>query len=680
MNNPLLTSFYLPPFSKIDPKHILPAIQFILLDCRKKIESIISLSEKFTWNNLCQPLSEIDNRLLRIWSLIEHLNAVKNSTELRVVYEKSLLLISEYTTWIGQNKKIYQAYHNLKNGKEFDFLTTSQKKFIENTLRDFKLSGINLSKDKKNRYGEIVSQLSKLSYNYSNNVLDATMNWNKLITDKTQLNGLPLRVLEQAKKMAISKNKIGWLLTLDMPSYLSIITYSENRELRKEIYHAFATRASDQGLNPDKWDNTVIMEEILELRYELSQLLGFKNFAEKSLSTKMAKNVEQVIKFLVDLSNKVRPKAQKELEQLCIFAKKYDGLDKIEAWDIIYYSEKQKKYLFSIDNEKLRTYFPENIVINGLFEIIKRIYNITIKERYNVDIWHSSVRFFDLFDIKNKLCGSFYLDLYSRKNKRSGAWMSDCICKFKKSNGTLQNPVAYIICNFNNPLNNQPKLFTHNEVITLFHEFGHALHHTLTQIETLGVSGINGVPWDAIELPSQLMENWCWEPEALKLISNHYKNNQPLTENILDNIFKSKHYQTALFILRQLELGLFDFLIHIEHITLGNQQILKKLQEVRKFISILPSPDWNRFSHSFSHIFSGGYSAGYYSYLWAEVLSADAFSLFKEKGIFNSKIGQSFLQNILTQGGSEEPMELFKRFRGRKPKLDSILYHYGIKN
>lgn len=679
MTNPLLTPFSLPPFSAIRPEAIVPAVQSALADCRAAVERVVAQPGPFTWDNLCQPLAESDDRLSRIWSPIGHLNSVKNSPELRAAYEQALPLLSEYGTWVGQHEGLYQAYRSLKEGAAFETLSVPQRKAVDNALRDFELSGIGLSADKQQRYGEIVARLSELGSTYSNNVLDATMGWSKLITDEAELSGLPESALAQAQAMAQAKEQDGWLLTLDMPSYLPVLTYADNRALREEMYRAFATRASDQGPNAGKWDNSEVMAETLALRHELAQLLGFDTYADKSLATKMAESPEQVIGFLSDLAKRARPQAEQELAQLRAFAKQHYGVDELDAWDITYYGEKQKQHLFSISDEQLRPYFPEQRVVEGLFEVVKRIYGITAKERKDVETWHPDVRFFDLFDADGELRGSFYLDLYARENKRGGAWMDDCVGSLRKADGTLQKPVAYLTCNFNRPLGDQPALFTHNEVTTLFHEFGHGLHHMLTQIDTAGVSGINGVPWDAVELPSQFMENWCWEPEALAFISGHYQSGEPLPKAMLDKLLAAKNYQAALFILRQLEFGLFDFRMHFEYSPEKGAQILPTLAEVKKMVAVVPSPSWGRFPHAFSHIFAGGYAAGYYSYLWAEVLSADAYSRFEEEGIFNAETGKSFLDNILSRGGSEEPMTLFKRFRGREPQLDAMLRHYGIK-
>ncbi|PLR36923.1 oligopeptidase A [Chimaeribacter coloradensis] len=679
MTNPLLTPFTLPPFSKIEPEHIVPAMESALDACRKTVESVVAQGGPYTWDNLCQPLAESDDRLSRIFSPVSHLNSVKNSPELRAAYEQCLPLLSEYSTWVGQHAGLYQAYRDLKEGDNFARLTAPQQKAVDNALRDFELSGIGLSPEKQKRYGEISTRLSELGSTYSNNVLDATMGWSKLITDVNDLAGMPESALAAAQALAESKGQEGYLLTLDIPSYLPVMTYCDNQALREEMYRAYGTRASDQGPNAGKWDNSAVMAEELALRHELAQLLGFASFAEKSLATKMAESPQQVIDFLNDLAKRARPQGEQELAQLRAFAKEHYGVDALEAWDLSYYGEKQKQHLFSISDEQLRPYFPEQRVLGGLFEVVKRIYGITAKERQDVDTWHPEVRFFDLFDEHGELRGSFYLDLYAREHKRGGAWMDDCVGSLRKANGELQKPVAYLTCNFNRPIGDKPALFTHNEVTTLFHEFGHGLHHMLTQIDTAGVAGISGVPWDAVELPSQFMENWCWEPEALAFISGHYQTGEPLPQEMLDKLLAAKNYQAALFILRQLEFGLFDFRMHAEYDPAKGAQILETLAEVKKQVAVVPSPSWGRFPHAFSHIFAGGYAAGYYSYLWAEVLSADAYSRFEEEGIFNRETGQSFLDNILTRGGSEEPMALFKRFRGREPQLDAMLRHYGIK-
>ena len=674
MTNPLLTDAPLPLFSQIKPEHVLPAIKQTLDNCRNTIETVLKQNSEYTWDNLIQPIDEMDEKFGRAWSPVSHLNSVKNSPELRQAYEACLPLLSQYSTWVGQHKPLYQAYKQLKQSEHYNTLSKAQKKVINNALRDFDLSGIGLPDDKQKRYGEIVAKLSELSSQYSNNVLDATMGWSKLITDINQLAGLPESALSAAKQQATAKGQEGWLLTLDMPSYIPVMTYCDNRDLRFEFYQAYNTRASDQGPNAGKWDNTQIIKQILALRDELAKLLGFDTYADKSLATKMAQSTSQVIAFLTDLANKAKPQGERELADLKRYAYEFFGASDIQPWDIAYYSEKQKQYLYSIDDEQLRPYFPEQRVINGLFEVVHRIFGITAKERHGVEVWDPQVKFYDLYDANGELKGSFYLDLYAREHKRGGAWMDDCIGRMRFADGHVQKPVAYLTCNFNRPVGDKPALFTHNEVTTLFHEFGHGLHHMLTEIDVSSVAGINGVPWDAVELPSQFLENWCWQPQALAFISGHYQTGEPLPTQMLEKMLDAKNYQAALFILRQLEFGLFDFKLHSQK----DADILDTLAQVRQQVAVVPTVDWGRFPHAFSHIFAGGYAAGYYSYLWAEVLSADAFSRFEEEGIFNTKTGNAFLDHILSQGGSDEPMTLFKNFRGREPQLEALLHHYGI--
>ena len=679
MTNPLLTPTALPAFSKIEPQYIESAIKQLIQENRETVERVVN-QPHFTWENFILPLTEAGDRLNKVWSPISHLNSVKNSPELREAYQACLPLLAEYSTWVGQHQGLYEAYLQLKNSPEFADYTQAQKKAIENSLRDFKLSGISLPAEKQKRYGEIAARLSELNSQFSNNVLDATMGWEKIVEDVSLLKGLPESALEAAKQSAESKGVTGYRFTLEYPSYIPVMTYCENRELRKEMYRAFATRASDQGPNAGKWDNSAIMQEILTLRVELAKLLDFNTYTELSLATKMAENPQQVLDFLENLATRSKAQGERELQELKDFCKTYYNLTALELWDLSFYSEKQKQHLYAINDEELRPYFPEDRVLSGLFELIKRIFNIRAVERHGVETWHKDVRFFDLLDEKNEVRGSFYLDLYAREHKRGGAWMDDCIGHRKKIDGSLQKPVAYLTCNFNRPLGDQPALFTHDEVTTLFHEFGHGLHHMLTKIDVADVAGINGVPWDAVELPSQFMENWCWEEEALKFISGHYQTGEPLSKEKLSQLLKAKNFQAAMFVLRQLEFALFDFRLHHTFDPIKQNQVLEMLHEVKSQVAVIPGAEWGRMPHSFSHIFAGGYAAGYYSYLWAEVLSADAYSRFEEEGIFNAQTGQSFLDEILTKGGSEEPMALFKNFRGREPQLDALLRHKGIAN
>ena len=679
MANPLLETSDLPQFSKIKPEHIQPAVEQLIQECRKTTEQVLN-QPNFSWENFCQPLAEVNERLSRAWSPVSHLNAVKNSPELREVYQACLPLLAEYGTWVGQHQGLYNAYLQLKNSAEFANYSQAQKKAIENSLCDFELSGISLPPEQQKRYGEIVTRLSELNSQFSNNVLDATMGWEKIVTDENQLKGLPESALQAAKQSAQNKGVEGYRFTLEIPSYLPVMTYCENRQLREEMYRAFVTRASEQGPNAGKWDNSAVMEEILTLRVELAKLLGFEHYTDLSLATKMAENPQQVFDFLENLAVRCKPQGEKELAELEEFCKTTENVTALEPWDITFYSEKQKQAQYSIKDEELRPYFPEDRVLSGLFELIKRIFNIRAVERFDVDTWHKDVRFFDLIDETDEVRGSFYLDLYAREHKRGGAWMDDCIGRKRKADGSLQKPVAYLTCNFNAPIGDQPALFTHDEVTTLFHEFGHGIHHMLTQIDIGEVAGINGVPWDAVELPSQFLENWCWEEQALAFISGHYQTGEPLPKEKLTQLLKAKNFQAAMFVLRQLEFGLFDFRLHHNYQPNKADQILDQLKSVKQQVAVIKGVEWARTPHSFSHIFAGGYAAGYYSYLWAEVLSADAYSRFEEEGIFNPTTGKSFLDEILTRGGSEEPMTLFERFRGRKPTLDALLRHKGIAN
>lgn len=678
MSNPLLTFTDLPLFSQIKPEHIQPAVEQAIADCRAKVEEVLASDAAPTWDSIIVPLAETDDRLSRIWSPVSHLNSVQNSEALREAYEACLPALSEYGTWVGQNKGLYEAYKSIKQSDAFATLSQAQQKTIVDELRDFELSGIGLPADQQKRYGDISKRTSELSSNFSNNVLDATMGWSKHITDEAELSGLPESAMAAAKAAAEAKELDGWLLTLEMPSYIPVMTYADHKPLRREIYEAFVTRASDRGPNAGKWDNTDLISEELQLRHEVSRLLGFASYSEKSLATKMAESPTQVLGFLNDLAAKAKPQGEREVEELKAFVKEEFDIDELDLWDVTYYSEKLKQKLYQISDEELRPYFPESKAVSGLFEVLNRLFGMTVVEREGVDVWHESVRFFDIFDSTNTLRGSFYLDLYAREHKRGGAWMDECRVRRITENGELQTPVAYLTCNFSKPVGGKPALFTHDEVVTLFHEFGHGIHHMLTQIDVASVSGINGVPWDAVELPSQFLENWCYEEEALAFISGHYETGEPLPKEMLDKMLAAKNFQSAMFILRQLEFGMFDFTLHTNYDPDLGAKVLETLAEVKAKVAVFPSVEWNRFSHSFGHIFAGGYGAGYYSYLWAEVLSADAFSRFEEEGIFNTETGQSFLNNILEMGGSEEPMELFKRFRGREPQVDAMLRHAGI--
>lgn len=677
MTNPLIGLEGLPPFSQIKPEHIVPALKQGIADCKQTIEQVLA-QESYTWDNFIVLLDEVDDKLTRLWSPVSHMHSVVNSEALRAAYDECLPLISEYSTFVGQHQGLFLATKAIAESDEFANLSEAQQKAINNSLRDFKLSGIALPEEKQKRYGEIVARLSELAAKFGNNVMDATLAWQKHITDEADLAGLPESAIALAKHTAESKELEGWLFTLDFPSYLPVMTHADNRELRKETYIAFSTRASDQGPNAGEFDNSAIMAEELALRHELAQLLDFENFADKSLATKMAESPQQVFDFLNDLAAKSKPQAQAELAELTAYANEKHGISKLEAWDYTYYSEKLKQEKYAISDEILRPYFPESKVLSGLFETVNRLFGIKVKEVQGVDTWHKDVRFFEIFDNCGEKRGSFYLDLYARDHKRGGAWMDDCIGRKVRANGDVQLPVAYLVCNFNKPVGDKPALFTHYEVTTLFHEFGHGIHHMLTQVDVGAVSGINGVAWDAVELPSQFLENWCYEEDALAFISGHYEIGEPLPKDLLDKLLAAKNYQSAMMMIRQLEFSLFDFHIHADYNPANGDEIQTTLNKVRDQVSVVKAPEFNRFQHGFSHIFAGGYSAGYYSYKWAEVLSADAFSRFEEEGIFNATTGQSFLNNVLEMGGSKEPMELFVAFRGREPNVDALLRHSGI--
>ena len=674
MINPLLKSSELPPFSKILPEHVKPAIESIINDNEKAVAALLASGSATGWSSLQEPLDQLSDRLGQAWSPVGHMNAVVNNEALREAYNGCLPLLSEYSTRLGQNRQLFEAYKSLADSEEFNKLDSAQQKVINDNLRDFFLAGVALEDDKKARYGEIKKQLSELTSKFSDNVLDATMAWSKLITDESELTGLPESALAGAKQLAESKEKEGWLLNLDFPSYFPVMTYCDNRELRKEVYTAFCTRASDQGVNAGEFDNTENIKRILKLRHELAQLLGFDNYAEYSLVTKMAESPDKVIEFLEDLAVKSKPQAKKELTELKAFAKEGFGVEGLEAWDVGYYGEKLRQQRYAISQEELRPWFPAEKTISGMFEVVNRLYGIKFETMDNVDTWHKDVRFFNITR-NSEVIARFYLDLYAREHKLGGAWMDVCRSRWKQDD-KLQLPVAYLTCNFTPPVGNKPAFLTHDEVVTLFHEFGHGLHHMLTNVDYASISGISGVAWDAVELPSQFMENWCWEKEGLTIISGHFETGEPLPEEMLNKLLAAKNFQSAMMMARQLEFSLFDFKLHKEYRE--NIDVQSMLNEVRKQVAVVIPPSFNRFQNSFSHIFSGGYAAGYYSYKWAEVLSADAFSRFEEEGVFNRETGESFLHEVLEKGGSAEAIELFVNFRGREPEIYALLRHSGI--
>lgn len=675
MSNPLLQSSELPPFSAINPEHVQPAVETIIKENEEAIESLLSGAESFSWQSLQEPMDDLGDRLSQAWSPVGHMNAVVNSDELRDAYNACLPILSEFSTRLGQNQALYEAYRQIAESEAFARLDKAQQKVINDNLRDFKLAGVALPEDKKARYGEIKKTLSELTSKFSDNVLDATMAWSKLVTDENELKGLPESALAGARQLAQAKgHDEGWLLNLDFPSYFPVMTYCDNRELREEVYTAFSTRASDQGPNAGEFDNSENIDNILKLRHELAQLLDFESYADYSLATKMADSPDQVVAFLEDLAARSKPQAEKELSELKAFARDESGAEDLQAWDVGYYGEKLRQKRYAISQEELRPWFPAEKSIDGMFAVVERLYGITFETVDGVDAWHKDVRFYNI-KRNDEVIGRFYLDLYAREHKRGGAWMDECRVR-RNIKGNVQLPVAYLTCNFTPPVGDQPALLTHDEVVTLFHEFGHGLHHMLTKVDYSAVSGINGVAWDAVELPSQFMENWCWEEEGLALISGHFETGEPLPKEMLDKLLAAKNFQSAMMMVRQLEFSLFDFRLHKNYAE--GKSVQDVLNAVREQVAVIIPPAFNRFQHGFSHIFAGGYAAGYYSYKWAEVLSADAFSRFEEEGIFNRDTGESFLQEILEKGGSAEPMELFVNFRGREPEIDALLRHSGI--
>lgn len=677
MSNPLLENNTLPAFLEIKSEHVEPALNQVLEQAKETVKAVLKNNKRPTWESLVLPMEALDASIDKVWSPVSHLNSVMNSDELRVAYNACLPKLSQFGTELGQNEDLYTAYKQIADSEDFSSLDIAQKKVINNALRDFRLSGVELSQQDRDKFKQISQKLTELTAKFEENLMDATHAWKKHITDETSLAGLPESTKDMAAQFAKRDEVEGWVFTLDFPSYMPVMSYADDRDFREEMYTAFATKASDQGPSAGKWDNTEIMADILKLRHELAQLIGFDNHAQRSLATKMAQSPQQVLDFLGDLAARSKPIAEEEFEELKSFANEIADMTELEAWDVTYFAEKLRQQRYSISQEELKPYFPENKVVSGLFSVVNRLYGLDIKERHDVDVWHKDVRFFDIFDGQGELRGQFYLDLFARNHKRGGAWMDECLVRRQTESG-IQTPVAFLTCNFSEPVGDKPALFTHDEVTTLFHEFGHGLHHMLTKIHHAGVSGINGVAWDAVELPSQFMENWAWEREALDLISGHYETGDVLPQDLFDKMIAARNFQSAMIMVRQLEFSLFDFRLHLEFNPEQDKQVDKILAEVREQVAVVKPPKFNRFAHSFSHIFAGGYAAGYYSYKWAEVLSADAFSKFEEKGIFDRATGIEFLESILEQGGSREPMELFVQFRGREPEIDALLRHSGI--
>jgi oligopeptidase A len=673
--NPLLRFGALPEFSSIRPQHVVPAVDALLEDCRNVVARVTA-SKDCTWESVVAPLEECDDRLNKAWSPISHLRSVRDTPELRTAYNACLPKLSEYATEVGQNEALFEAFKSLEESSAFEQLDTAQKRVVRNALRDFRLAGVALDAKGKSRFKAISTRLSELSSKFEENVLDATQAWKKYFTDVSALSGLPQSAIAVAKSIAEREGSKGWMINLEFPSYLAVMTYADDEELRREVYEAYSTRASDEGPNAGEWDNSELMREILALRQESAKLLGYENYAELSLERKMAPSCDEVLSFIRDLASRAKRVAAKEIEELETYARESDGKDSFNAWDVAYYSEKLKKKRFSMSQEELRPYFSASEVVNGLFEVAGRLYGLHFTPVEGVDVWHPEVRFFEIHDENGELRGAFYLDLYARPGKRGGAWMDECRVRRRSSEG-VQSPIAYLSCNFTPPTGGQPSLLTHDEVVTLFHEFGHGLHHMLTRVERAGVSGINGVEWDAVELPSQFMENFCWEREALSLFALHYGTRDPLPDTLYERMRAARNFHAGISTVRQLEFALFDFRLHLEHDAHADF-IQRVLNEVREEVAVIKPPAFNRFAHGFSHVFAGGYGAGYYSYKWAEVLSSDAFSKFEERGIFDRETGREFLHAILEQGGIRDSMTAFVEFRGRKPNIDALLRHSGI--
>jgi oligopeptidase A len=678
MNNPLLNFDQLPFFKSIEAAHVLPALESILDDCRTSITRLETIEEP-NWPNFAQILEDLDERIGRVWSPVGHLNAVKDSAELREAYQAGIAQLTAYQSELGQNQKLYSQYLKLQLSEDYAALSPAQKKVISNAVQDFKLGGAELSGPDQLRLSEINKQLSELSNQFERNLLDATQSWEKLILDPKELTGLPSSAIEMASQLALEAGKEGYLFTLQIPSYIAVMQHADDRNFRREMYLAYTTRASELSESPE-FDNSGLIVDILKLRREKAKLLGYNNYADYSLVKKMAKSSDTVIEFLGDLVQYAKPVADKEIAELKAFANSLDqsatSEQNLEAWDISYYSEKLRESRYTFTDEQIKPYFPAPLVFDGLFEIVNRLFGISLQENISIETWYDEVRCFDVFDHKGELIGQLYTDLYVRKNKRGGAWMGSCIDR-RVIAGDVQLPVAFLTCNFSPPIGNNPALLTHDEVETLFHEFGHTLHHLLTQIDEMSVAGISGVAWDAVELPSQFLENWCWHEQSLRIIARHYKTGEELPEQLIAKMRAAKNFQSGMQCLRQVEFALFDMHLHASFDP-SQDDVQELLNQIRSQVAVLMPPESNRFQNSFGHIFAGGYAAGYYSYKWAEVLSADAFGRFEDEGIFNAQTGNDFLRSVLQRGGVDDANDLFKEFRGRAPKIEPLLQQTGI--
>jgi oligopeptidase A len=671
--NPLLDFSGLPRFTEFKPDLVAPAVDQLLAENRALVDRVAADAREPTWRDFVQPMEDANERLHRAWGVVGHLNAVMNSPELREAYNGNLPRVTQYYTELGQHEGLFAKFKALRAAAGYDALSRAQQKIVENELRDFRLGGAELPPEKKARFKEISERLSQLSSRFSDNLLDATNAYSHY-ADEPEIAGIPADVIAAAREAAQADGKPGWKFTLHAPSYLPVMQYADHRVLRERFYRAYVTRASEFG--KPEWDNTPLINEILKLRREMARLLGFASYAEYSLEPKMAESPEQVLDFLGQLAERARPYAVRDLEEVAAFARAELGLPRLEAWDLAYASEKLRAKRYSFSDQEVKQYFPETRVMPGMFKLVETLYGLTI-EPASAPVWHPDVRFYSLRDRAGELVGQFYVDLYARPSKRGGAWMDEAMARRRKDSG-LQKPVAYLNCNFSPPVGGKPALFTHEEVNTLFHEFGHGLHHLLTRVDYLGVSGINGVEWDAVELPSQFMENFCWEWDVLAPMTAHVDTGAPLPRALFDRMLAAKNFQSGMQTVRQLEFALFDLRLHHDHDPSGPKTPLDLLDEVRARVAVVRPPAYNRFPHNFSHIFAGGYAAGYYSYKWAEVLSADAYSLFEENGVLDPQTGHRFWSEVLAVGGSRPALESFVAFRGREPKIDALLRHNGM--
>jgi oligopeptidase A len=670
MDNPLLGEAALPPFVEIRPEHVEPAVRELLARNRARLDELAALAQP-TFTTFVEPLEELNHGISRTWSPVSHLNAVLNSEALRVGYNACLPLLSAYRTELAQSEPLFRAYRTIAE-RDAGQLAPEQRRVIEHAVRDFRLAGVDLSPERKQRFKTVMQELTQLQAKFEENVLDATNAWSLHVTDGEELRGLNEMLLEQAQRRARDRHLAGWILTLDQPTYVAVVTDAESGELRRTFYEAWTTRASDRGPDAGRWDNSAVMEDILARRHEAARLLDFANYAEYALATRMAGSVDEVLSFLHQLAAAARPAAQAEFAELEKFAGK-----RLAAWDVGFYAERLQRSRFTVSQEELRPYFPLPRVLAGLFGVAERLFGVRIRERSGVDAWHEDVRFFDIESAAGLPVGSFYLDAYARPHKRSGAWMDECVGRKRLASGAAL-PVAYLVCNFLPPGPGHPALLTHDDVVTLFHEFGHGLHHLLTRVDYPSLAGINGVAWDAVELPSQFLENYAWHPEVLRQISSHFESFAPLPEEMQSRLIATRSFHAGLSTMRQLEFALFDFRMHTEYTPERGGRVLEILAEVRREVAVVPVPEWNRFPHSFGHIFAGGYAAGYYSYKWAEVLAADAFAAFEESGVFDRGTAQRFFDAILSRGGSRDALEAFVEFRGRRPDVRPLLKQHGI--